>query len=108
MSRRSDEICDRLFQVRNSMDKQVRQLQDVQKILFVMGAGLKYLQEDNHDYGESAVRIMYQYLSVLERDMLDNMDQMSLIEKMEGGREEPDREELDSDRLSEFSQEHKK
>lgn len=85
MTKGSDEICDKLFQVRDSMDKQIRLLQDVKRVLNVVEAGFVYLHADNTDYEESMVRIMSEYLCLLEKDMCHDLKQISSIEGMSGG-----------------------
>lgn len=74
-------IYDKLFQLRNSMDKQVRQLQDIQNVLSIMEYGFEYIQGDSK-YEASTVRIMLKYLKELEINMVDYANQVSLIEDM--------------------------
>lgn len=74
-------IYDMLFQLRNSMDKQIRQLQDVQNVLGIMESGFEYIQENNSSEA-SAVRIMLGYLKELEKSLANNSNQISLIEDM--------------------------
>lgn len=74
-------INDMLFQLRNSMDKQIRQLQDVQNVLVVMEYGFEHIQENNNCEA-SAVRIMLKYLNELEISLVDHSNQISLIEGM--------------------------
>ena len=74
-------IYDILFQLRNSMDKQVRQLQDVQNVLSIMEYGFEYIQGDSK-YEVSTVSIMLRYLKELEINMVDYANQVSLIEDM--------------------------
>lgn len=74
-------INDMLFQLRNSMDKQIRQLQDVQNVLVVMEYGFEHIQENNNCEA-SAVRIMLKYLKELEISLVDHSNQISLIEGM--------------------------
>lgn len=72
-------MYDMLFQLRNSMDKQIRQLQDVQNILVVLEYGFEHIQENNNCEA-SAVRIMLEYLKELEISLVDHSNQINLIE----------------------------
>ena len=74
-------IYDMLFQLRNSMDKHVRQLRDVQNVLSIMENGFEYIQGDSK-CESSTVRIMLRYLKELEINMVDYENQVSLIEDM--------------------------
>ena len=78
------QIYDRIFQLRNSMDKQIRTLQDVQKVLNIMEFGFEYIKDDNSEYQGSAVRIMLKYLNGLEEGMKDTLEELSLIEGIAG------------------------
>lgn len=74
-------IYDMLFQLRNSMDKQIRQLRDVQNVLSIMENCFEYIQGDSKCEA-STVRIMLRYLKELEINMVDYENQVSLIEDM--------------------------
>ena len=78
-------IYDRLFQLRNSMDKHIRQLQDMQNILNIIEFGFEYIQEDNTEFNSSVLRMILDFLKEFETNMLQYSDQISRMENMIDG-----------------------
>ncbi|MBS6954585.1 MAG: hypothetical protein LUH04_03950 [Clostridium sp.] len=76
-------IYDMLFQVRDSMDMQIRYIRDVRNVLSVLECGFEHIEE-NGQCEASTVRIMSRYLKELETSLMDHSKQIRLIEDVVG------------------------